>query len=245
MECKLITRPMWSTYPKKLFAISTLSSSSGSMELRLEWPWRARRYRISCPDVWLSCYVFLDSLLCWGGGRQRRPHSRCRSCADLPQTSCSWGRGKGTEERARSRKGGSSWRDRTHMDDHGDDMKDSNLSQEACVWRWRYDNLPERMRTTLSGCGCRCAHRAVPRKHRCCHWRSYRGVSRKHTCRHWNSRCALSPTRRFSPFLDFYFVPKFSSDCHTLTIRHNFYLTHFFHRGNTSFEVWYLHSRRL
>ena len=66
------------------------------------------------------------------GGRQRRPHSRCRSCAGLPYTSCSWGWGKGTEGRARSRKGGSRW---THMDGHGDDMKDTNLSlsQGACV----------------------------------------------------------------------------------------------------------------
>ena len=55
-------------------------------------------------------------------------------------------------------------------DGHGDDMKDSNLSHGACV---REDEdtttLPKKMRTTLSGCGCRCTHRAVPRKHRCCH----------------------------------------------------------------------------
>ena len=31
---------------------------------------------------------------------------------------------------------------------------------------------------------------------------------RKHKCRHWHSRCALSPTRRFSTFLDSYFVPQ-------------------------------------
>ena len=93
-----------------------------------------------------------------------------------------------------------------------------------CVWRWRHDNLPERMRTTLSGCGCRCTHCEVPRKHRCCHWRSYRGVSRKHTCRHWHSRCALSPTHSFSTFLNFHFVNKFSSCCHVVTIHHYFYL---------------------
>ena len=29
--------------------------------------------------------------------------------------------------------------------------------------------LPEKMRTTLSGCGCWCARCEVPRKHRCCH----------------------------------------------------------------------------
>ena len=94
----------------------------------------------------------------------------------------------------------------------------------VCVWRWRHDNLPERMRTTLSGCGCKCAHCEVPRKHRCCHWRSYRGVSRKHKCCHSHSRCASSPTHRFSTFLNFHFVPKFSSCCHAVTIHHHFYL---------------------
>ena len=43
-------------------------------------------------------------------------------------------------------------------------MKDSNLSQSACVCADEdKTTLPERMRTTLSGCGCRCTHRAVPR----------------------------------------------------------------------------------
>ena len=51
-----------------------------------------------------------------------------------------------------------------HVDGHGDDMKDSNLSQGACVWRCRHDHLPEIMRTTISGCGCRCTHCEVPRK---------------------------------------------------------------------------------
>ena len=32
------------------------------------------------------------------------------------------------------------------------------------------------------------------------------------------------PTRRFSTFLDFYFVPKFSTCCHAVTIHHTFYL---------------------
>ena len=125
----------------------------------------------------------------------------------LPQTSSSWGRRQGA-------------RDRTHVDGHGDDMKDSNLSQGACV---REDEdtttLPEKMRTMLSGCGCRCTHRAVPREHRCCHWRLYRGVSHKHGRRHWHSRCALSPTQRF-----FHFVPTFSSCCHVVAIHQNFYL---------------------
>ena len=34
----------------------------------------------------------------------------------------------------------------------------------------------------------------------------------------------LSLTRRFSTFLDFHFVPKFSSCCHAVIIHHNFYL---------------------
>ena len=37
-------------YSKKLFGINTLSCSEGSMGLRPEWPWTARRKRISCPD---------------------------------------------------------------------------------------------------------------------------------------------------------------------------------------------------
>ena len=78
-----------------------------------------------------------------------------------------------------------------------------------CAWRWKHDNLPGRMRTTLSGSGCKCTH---------CE------VSRKHTCRQWHSRCALSATLGFSTFLNFHFVNKFSSCCHAATIHHNFYL---------------------
>ena len=37
-------------YSKKLFGINTLSCNVGSVGLRPEWPWRARRWRISCPD---------------------------------------------------------------------------------------------------------------------------------------------------------------------------------------------------
>ena len=43
MECKLIAHPMWEKYSKKLFGINTLSCNEGSMGLRPEWPWRARR----------------------------------------------------------------------------------------------------------------------------------------------------------------------------------------------------------
>ena len=50
-------------------------------------------------------------------------------------------------------------------------MNGANLSQGACV---REDEnttrLPEKVRTMLSGCVCRCAHREVPRKHGCRHW---------------------------------------------------------------------------
>ena len=43
MECKLIAHPVWEMYSKKLSGINTLSWSVGSMGLRPEWPWRARR----------------------------------------------------------------------------------------------------------------------------------------------------------------------------------------------------------
>ena len=78
--------------------------------------------------------------------RQWSPCSRCKNCASLPQTSGCRGRGKGAEGRARrSRKG------ETHVDGHGDGMKDSNLKQGACV-RENEDTttLPEKMRTTLN-----------------------------------------------------------------------------------------------
>ena len=50
MECKLTAHPIWQMCSKKLFGINLLSCSEGSMGLRPEWPWRARRWRISCPD---------------------------------------------------------------------------------------------------------------------------------------------------------------------------------------------------
>ena len=47
-------------YSKKLFGINTLSCSEGSMGLRPEWPWTARRKRISCPDGSLQYWnIFL------------------------------------------------------------------------------------------------------------------------------------------------------------------------------------------
>ena len=49
-------------------------------------------------------------------------------------------------------------------------MKDSNLSQSACVCADEdKTTLPERMRTTLSRSDQWCMHRAVPRNHECCH----------------------------------------------------------------------------
>ena len=37
-------------YLKKLIGFNTLSCNKGSIRLRPEWPWRARKQRISCPD---------------------------------------------------------------------------------------------------------------------------------------------------------------------------------------------------
>ena len=57
-----------------------------------------------------------------------------------------------------------------HMDDHVDEVNGANLSQAACVCKdENTTRLPEKVRTMLSGCVCRCAHRAVPRKHGCRH----------------------------------------------------------------------------
>ena len=50
MECKLIAHPIWQMHSKKLFGINTLSWNEKPTRLRPEWPWRARRYRISCLD---------------------------------------------------------------------------------------------------------------------------------------------------------------------------------------------------
>ena len=69
MECKLIAHPTWYMYWKKLLWITTLSCKVGSMRLRPEWRWRARRYkdcsyRISTILVYFlvsssSCHAFL------------------------------------------------------------------------------------------------------------------------------------------------------------------------------------------
>ena len=80
-------------------------------------------------------------------------------------------------------------------------MKDSNLSQNACVCEDEdTTTLPKEVRTTLNGCGCRCAHRAVPSFMNDvidvrvveCHANIHVG--------HWHSRCALSPTYRVPLF---------------------------------------------
>ena len=59
MECKLIAHPTWQMYSKNSFGINTLSCSSGSMELRPEWPWRARRYKIALDESVQYGYLFL------------------------------------------------------------------------------------------------------------------------------------------------------------------------------------------
>ena len=46
IECKLTAHPTWYMYWKKLLWIITLSCNEGSIRLRPEWPWRARRYTI-------------------------------------------------------------------------------------------------------------------------------------------------------------------------------------------------------
>ena len=46
MECTLIAHPTWWMYLKKPSGMMTLSCNEGSIRLRPEWPWRARRYRI-------------------------------------------------------------------------------------------------------------------------------------------------------------------------------------------------------
>ena len=45
-------------YSKKSFGINTASCNEGSMRLRREWPWRARRLRISCLDGSVQYWYF-------------------------------------------------------------------------------------------------------------------------------------------------------------------------------------------
>ena len=58
MECRMIAHPIWSLYSKILSWINTLSWSVGSMGLRPEWPWRARRQGISCPASQYNVEIF-------------------------------------------------------------------------------------------------------------------------------------------------------------------------------------------
>ena len=46
-------------YLKKSFGINTLSNKVGSMRLRPEWPWRARKKRISLEESGQHWYLFL------------------------------------------------------------------------------------------------------------------------------------------------------------------------------------------
>ena len=59
MECKLIAHPTWEVYWKKSLGITTLSCEVGSMRLRPEWPWRARRYKIAPDESVQYFYIFL------------------------------------------------------------------------------------------------------------------------------------------------------------------------------------------
>ena len=59
MGWKLITQPTWQVYWKKTSRIVTLSCKLGSMWLRPEWPWRARRCRIVPDESVQYWYLFL------------------------------------------------------------------------------------------------------------------------------------------------------------------------------------------
>ena len=109
---------------------------------------------------------------------------------------------------AGNRKGESRARRDAHEDDHVDEVKGANiLSHGACAddVKTLKTRLCALRSDTLRQCGSGqwCTHRAVPRNHECCHWRPCRGVPRNHRCCHWHSRCALSPSHRFSTFLNF------------------------------------------
>ena len=99
---------------------------------------------------------------------------------------------------------------------------------------------------TFRGSGCWCTHCEVPRKHRWCHWRSCHGVSRKHRCCHWHSRCAWSPSHKFSTFLNFPLRVQILILLSCCSNSSSLFPVAIFctrsARGNTSFEVWYLHS---
>ena len=107
------------------------------------------------------------------------------------------------------------------------DMKDSNLSQSACV---REDEDT----TTLTT---KCARRSVDvvagvRIVRC--HASIDVVI--------GIRVVLCHPLIDFPLLDFHFVPKFSTCCHAVIIHKKLlplFFKHVLHRGNTSFKVWF------
>ena len=87
------------------------------------------------------------------------------------------------------------------------------------------------MRTTLSGCGCRRAHRAVPRKQRCCHWRPRHALSRNHIKSTIKNFPVLVPILILLPSCNN------SSSLFPVAI-----MCTLLHRISTAFEVWYLHT---
>ena len=58
MECQLIAHPTWWMYLKTPSGIMTLSCNEGSIRLRPEWPWRARRYKIIPEESVQYWYIF-------------------------------------------------------------------------------------------------------------------------------------------------------------------------------------------
>ena len=104
-------------------------------------------------------------------------------------------------------------------------MKDSNLSQGACVCE------DEDTTTYLRECARRSVYvLQVVRIVKCHASRDVVIDVRIVEC-HANIHVAIGihvvlchPHHRFSTFLNFHFVPKFSSCCHAVTIHHNIYL---------------------
>ena len=164
-------------------------------------------------------------------GRTRRwsPYSRWRSCAGLPQTSGSWGRGEGTWRNARNRKAESKARRDTHEDDHVDEVKSANiLSLSHCGWCEDKTTLTDKRKCALHSCGCQWKWSVVSVS-----W-SVIGI-----------RVVVSPSHRLSTFLNFPLRVQIlilsccssSSSLFPVDI-----LCTRLHRGNMSFEVWYLHE---
>ena len=140
-------------------------------------------------------------------------------------------------------------RPHTHMGGRGDDMKDSNLSQNAGV-------CEDEDTTTLPK---KCARRSVDAVASVrivrCHAIMDDVIDVRIVECHASIHVVIGIRVVFChPLIDFHFsgffhfVPKFSSCCHVVAIHHHFPCSHFahvLHRIDLSFEVWYLHTRRL